>query len=137
MSHTPIGYQIKDRKALIDKDKAKQVQLLYDVYLTGASLTSTAKSVGLNLTHSSVGRILQNTSYLGDDYYPQIIKKETFDAVQLEREKRAKKLGRIFPKKEKTPVCYPKTFRLEKQEKKYNDPFKQAEYVYSLVQIKE
>lgn len=36
MSHTPIGYQIKDGKAIIDKDKAKQVQLLYDVYLTAA-----------------------------------------------------------------------------------------------------
>src|SRR5699024_11684945 len=97
----------------------------------------TAKSIGLNLTNSIVDRILQNINDLGDDHYPQIIKKDTFDAVQLEREKRAKKLGRIFPKKENVPVCYPKTFRLEKQEKKYNDPFKQAEYVYSLVQIKE
>jgi hypothetical protein len=97
---------------------------------------NTSRTVELDKNWSNDNDEMDSFFTPADDY-PQIIKKDTFDAVQLERKKRAKKLGRIFPKKENVPVCYPKTFRLEKQEKKYKDPFKQAEYVYSLVQIKE
>ena len=40
--------------------------------------------------------MMQNKRYLGDDYYPAIIDKETFDAAEKERVKRQIRLGRIF-----------------------------------------
>lgn len=51
--------------------------------------------------------MLRNKRYLGDDYYPSIIDKSVFDKAEIERNKRAKKLGRIFePKEEKKSFSY-------------------------------
>lgn len=34
--------------------------------------------VGIDKTHSVIGRLLRNKVYLGTDYYPQIVDKEIF-----------------------------------------------------------
>lgn len=39
--------------------------------------------------------MMLNKHYLGDSFYPAIIDKTTFDAVPIELEKRASKLGRL------------------------------------------
>jgi hypothetical protein len=44
--------------------------------------------------HGSIGRILENTKYLGDDLYPQMIEKEQFEQVQNRRKERCQTLGR-------------------------------------------
>lgn len=137
MGHTPLGYKIKNGKAFIDSDNSIKIQNLYNYYLEGLSLAKAAEKAKLNLSHSSTGRILKNPIYLGNDFYPQLIDKVIFNAVQKERDKRVHQLGRIFPKKEKPFINYPKVFELCDIKKSFHDPFEQAEYVYSLVHAKE
>ena len=102
--HMPIGYSLIDGKIVIDFEKAEVVQKIFSEYLNGASLIAIAKKLtaaGLlngnnkpNWNHGSVGRILENTKYLGDSMYPQIIDKVTFELVQQQRKSKNKKLGR-------------------------------------------
>lgn len=94
MGHTPYGYRIEDGKAVIDEAAATQVRELYKNYLSGLSLTNAAKEAGLDLLHSGAKRMMRNSHYLGDDFYPAIIDKESFDAVEAELSKRSTKLGR-------------------------------------------
>ena len=94
MGHTPYGYRIENGKAVIDEAAATQVRELYKNYLSGLSLTNAAKEAGLDLLHSGAKRMMRNSHYLGDDFYPAIMDKESFDAVEAELSKRSTKLGR-------------------------------------------
>lgn len=87
--HTPYGYRIENGKAVIDEAAATQVRELYKNYLCGLSLTNAAKEAGLGLLHSGAKRMMRNSHYLGDDFYPAIIDKESFDAVEAELSKRS------------------------------------------------
>jgi hypothetical protein len=134
MSHTPYGYRIVDGRAVIDEEQAANVQAIFMDYLNGTALMVAAAKVGLKMYHGSVGRLLRNCRYLGDDFYPSIIDQKTFDAVQEKRMERAKRLRRVHefeetPKPEcSTQFYHPKII------KKFDDPFEQAEYAYSLIE---
>lgn len=128
------GYRNERGKAIIDEEQAEQVRKIFKGYLSGLAYVAAAEAVGIKISHPSVKRILQNKRYLGDKYYPAIIDQETFDRAEAERFKRQRKMGRIFPDK---PVaeCRPATkFIMPKAGKIFNDPFKQAEYAYSLIE---
>ncbi|BDH63199.1 recombinase [Bacillaceae bacterium CLA-AA-H227] len=134
MAHTPYGYRIENGIAVIDEEKAEKVRNLYKGYLSGLSLSVAAKSAGIDAYHGTAGRMLRNERYFGDDYYPAIIDKETYERAESERVKRAKKLGRIFePKKEDKPTIS-KKFSIGQVIQKYTNPFTQAEFVYSLIE---
>lgn len=138
MAHTPFGYQIVNGKAVIDAEKANQLKALFEAYITGSSLKAAAESVGMMVTHSSIGMILRNKKYLGTDFYPSIIDKTTFEAAETERMRRAKDLGRINKLEDGEPFTGEKNiFKIGKIEQKYDDPFKQAEYAYSLIESEE
>lgn len=94
MGHTPYGYRIENGMAVIDDAAAVQVRKLYKNYLNGLSLVNAAKEAGLDLLHSGAKRMMRNKHYLGDSFYPAIIDKESFDAVEAELGKRSSKLGR-------------------------------------------
>lgn len=94
MGHTPYGYRIENGMAVIDDAAALQVRKLYKNYLSGMSLVNAAKEAGLDLLHSGAKRMMRNKHYLGDSFYPAIIDKESFDAVEAELGKRSSKLGR-------------------------------------------
>ena len=134
MGHTPYGYQIEDGKAVIDEAAAAQVQALYKNYLSGLSLTNAAKEAGLNLLHSSAKRMMRNNHYLGDDFYPAIIDKEFFDAVEVELSKRSTKLGRNDRYNAPTIKRPPTAFRLGDITENFDNPIRQAEYLYSLIE---
>lgn len=137
MRYIPYGYKIQDGAAVIDEKEADQVRALYSEYLSGLSLSSAAQKAGIKMYHAGIRLLLQNKRYLGDDYYPPIIDRETFEQAETERLKRAKALGRIKELK-KTPVPkYPTRFYTEPAEQKYDDPFCQAEYAYSLIEREE
>lgn len=130
----PYGYKVVKGRAVIDEVEAEQVRMVFKKYLSGLAYVVAAEEVGLKLSHPSVKRILQNKRYLGDKYYPAIIDQETFERAEAERFKRQRQMGRIFPDK---PVeeCKPATkFIMPKAGKIFIDPFKQAEYVYSLIE---
>ena len=133
--HTPYGYQIVNGEAVIDEEKADQVRKIYEGYLGGLSLTGAAKAARLDLKHRSVRVMLENRRYLGDEYYPAIIDRETFEAFETERASREKKLGR--DKREKKvieAIPAPIKFRLAKGGLILNDPYRQAEFIYNLIE---
>ena len=103
-------------------------------YLSGLAYVPAAEAAGLTLYHTGAKKMMQNKRYLGDDYYPAIIDNETFVAAEAERVKRQAKLGRVFDDKPAKVSKIAKGFKMPKVQMKYDDPFKQAEYVYSLIE---
>ena len=134
MGHTPFGYRIENGKAVIDDEAAEQVKTMFQSYLSGDSLKTAAQKAGIESFHAGIGKMLRNTHYLGDEYYPAIIDPDTFTAAEAERIKRATKLGRIWGPKEKTEVVFPTVFRLNEGTQQFGDPFQQSEYAYSLIE---
>lgn len=134
MGHTPYGYKIINGKAVIDETAAIQIQALYRNYLCGLSLTNAAKEAGLDLFHSGAKRMMLNRHYLGDSFYPTIIDKDTFNAANEELNRRAAKLGRNSHCKTPTVKKPPIIFRLGNITENYDNPVRQAEYLYSLIE---
>lgn len=102
--HMPIGYKIIDGKIEIETNKSEIVKKIFADYLNGKSMLSIAKMLmkkdvltannKVNWTHCSVGKILENKKYVGNEFYPQIIDKDTFETVQIRRNKISNQLGR-------------------------------------------
>ncbi|HNZ15001.1 MAG TPA: recombinase [Anaerolineaceae bacterium] len=137
MSHTPYGYRIINGKAVIDEQAAERIKILFQSYLTGDSLATSAKKADIKAFHAGIGRMLQNRRYLGDEYYPAIIDPDTFEAAIAERIRRAEKLGRIHEAEKQKDVVYPSTFHFIEGTECFDDPFQQAEYAYSLIESEE
>lgn len=138
MSHIPLGYRIEDGCAVIDHEAAEIVKRLFSEYNSGLGLNASAKMAGITVSHASISNILRNRRYLGDAFYPAIIDEDTFERAQVIRQERALRLGRVhvyIPEEKEEKEL---TFRLrEKVTKKYDDPYAQAEYVYSLIETEE
>ncbi len=133
--HTPYGYRIENGVAVIHDGEAAQLRKMYEGYLSGLSLVAAAKEAGATMEHASVKRLLQNPHLLGDDFYPAIIDQETYDAFEAERQRREKALGRSNRKKKTIEArLAPTAFRMKEPEAVSDDPYKQAEYVYSLIE---
>ncbi|WP_019000871.1 hypothetical protein [Succinimonas amylolytica] len=134
-NNTFLGYRIEDGRAVVHEKDAAKVRLLYKGYLSGLSYIDAAKSVGLELNASSVKMLMRNVRYAGDDFYPQIIDRTTFDAAESERLRRCRLLGKKEGQsKEKAQKTVPQNFSFRKCLKTFGDPFKQAEYIYSLIE---
>lgn len=135
MSHMPFGYRIDNGKAVIHEEDATKVRLLYQSYIDGQSLAVAAKMAGIKAFHKTISNMLQNVYYLGDDFYPAIIDSDTFTKVGTEIIRRAVKLGRVFERKAKPVPVIPTAFQMRPIKQQIEDPFEQAAYVYSLIQI--
>lgn len=133
MAHAPFGYQIENGKVVINKEELKQLQHLFHAYLSGLSLANAAKEAGIKRNHGGITRMLTDERYLGTEIFPALISNEIFEKVTAERYKRAKKLGRLNKKQEETSFEIP-TFTIPTIDYKYDNPYKQAEYVYSLIE---
>jgi len=134
MGHTPYGYRIANGKAVIDEDAAAKIRKLYEAYLAGSSFQAAANEAGIEVKHCGAKRMMANHHYLGDDFYPAIIDKETFDKAEAEKQRRAEALGRLSSKKDKPAQAAPTHFHFEKPEKNYDDPRLQAEFLYDLIE---
>jgi len=135
MSLTPFGYRIENGKAVIDIEAAEQIKTLFYSYLSGDSLATAAKKAGIKAFHAGIGRVLRNIRYIGDEYYPPIIDRHFFEAAQAERIKRAEELGRIREAKKEKEIAYPTAFYIKEATQQFDDPFQQAEYTYSLIEM--
>lgn len=133
MTHTPYGYKIINAQAVIDEPIAEKVRQLYAKYLESGSMRAAAKTVGIEKTHSVIGRLLRNKVYLGTNYYPQIVDEEIFEKVQELRSSNAKSQNRIR-EFEAPPELELKDYKLDEVEEKYTDPYQQAEYAYSMIE---
>ena len=102
--HMPIGYKLVEGKIEFDEAKAAVVKKIFADYLSGISTYALAKRLTemgfLNANnkaswnHGSIGKILENVKYLGDEFYPQMISPEFFGQVQKRRKERCDQLGR-------------------------------------------
>ena len=99
----------------------------------GHTLKNAANKAGIETYHASAKRLLMTEHYLGDDFYPAIIDKETFDRVQAERIKRAAALGRLDRKSTRKSPKIPTQFSIGAIMEHYDNPATQAEYVYGLL----
>lgn len=133
MAHTPFGYAIVNGKIEVHAKEAEQLKLLIASYLSGQSLANAARESGINRSHGGITRILTDERYLGNELFPRLISKEQFEQLKNERFKRAKKLGRLNRTKEEEPFISCFKFTIGVVEDKYDNPIKQAEYVYSLI----
>lgn len=129
----PYGYEIVNGRAAVDKNKQKKIQQLYQNYINGMSLSKAAEEAGIHIPHGMVAKLLSNRHYLGDSFYPQIIDRNTFEKAAEERRHRAEKLGRMNLKKPVEQKAVPTAFTLAKIEEYFEDPARQAEYLYSLI----
>ena len=103
--HTPMGFRMRNGKVFFEEEKANVVRKVFTDYLSGISTYAIARELTasgiLNANnkpswnHGSVGKILENVKYLGDEMYPQLIDTEIFEQVQNRRQEQRKKLGRV------------------------------------------
>ena len=134
MRHTPYGYDIVDGKAVINEEKAEQIWRICENYLGGMSFMAVAEDVDLSMSHCGVKRLIQNARYLGDEFYPAILTRETADQIEKERLRREKMLGRNDRVKKSLPEAKIYTgFTALKITQKFKDPIRQAEYAYSQI----
>ena len=78
--------------------------------------------------------MIQNERYLGDEFYPAILTRETANRIEKERLRREKMLGRNGRGKKTLPEAKVYTgFTSLKIAQKYKDPIRQAEYAYSQI----
>ena len=132
--HTPFGYRIENGRAVVNEQEGEQLRQIFTGYLSGLSYIKAAQKVGLDLTHKSVKNLLQNKRYLGDDFYPAIIDKQTFDAVEVERLRRLESSPIKHFKRGAAEVRPIQTeFQLQSLSEQYSDPFQRAEYIYSQI----
>ena len=135
MGHTPYGYRIENGAAVINEAEAECVRRIFNNYISGMSLREAAKAAGHPLVHSTVKRMLTKKYYCGDDFYPAIIDISTFHTANSELKRRADnrnqtgKTRRIMPKPETE-------FTISPPLTQYDDPYEQAQYLYSLIESK-
>lgn len=134
MKHIPYGYRIENGMAVVDEAEADTERKFFDYCISGLALMTAAEKAGLQLYHGSAGRMLRNVKYLGDDYYPAIIDKATFDKAEEIRMSRAKALGRVRELEVKQAEPFPTKFTMPTVKTIYENPFKQAAYAYSLIE---
>ena len=79
-------------------------------------------------------RLMGTTHYLGDSFYPAIIDKDTYQKAQEERKSRATALGRNNKKTQMRKLQIPTRFHMGEVAALYDNPVKQAEYLYSLIE---
>jgi hypothetical protein len=91
----PMGYKMVNGEIEIQEDHAKTVKSIFTDYIAGKSMKAIAKDLTakgvLNANnkpswnHGSVGKILQNVKYQGDEYYPRLVDEAIFNKAQERR----------------------------------------------------
>lgn len=102
--HMPMGYKMVNGQIEINEEQAKIVKSIFADYVKGKSLKAIAMQLterGVlnankkpNWNHGSVGKMLQNVKYQGDEFYPRLIDETTFKKAQDLRTATGVKLGR-------------------------------------------
>ena len=100
----PFGYKIIDGAVAIKQEKADLVRKIFNDFISGISLNQMAKDLTEmkvpnangkpSWNHGSIGKILSNCKYTGNDFYPAFIPEEVFNAANRLREEKNSRLGR-------------------------------------------
>ena len=127
------GYKIINGKAVIDEQEAGVIVNIFNGYISGLSMKAAAANAGVPMQHSTVKRILMQDIYVGTDYYPANISRETFAKANGRRIHRANQHS--CEKRYTAPPIH-KAFEMAAVETHFDDPAEQAEYIYSLIEVK-
>lgn len=135
MKHIPYGYKIENGEIVVDAESAKRIEKLFDLYLEDYSLNKAGEMAGIKKCHGSISRMLSNHKYIGKFGYPSIIYEDIFDKVQVKMAEKAKKLGRDNHKSKVIEREILTNFDYLELKKEFDNPFKEAEYKYSLIDV--
>ena len=133
MSRLCYGYTIRDGRLEIQEKEAENIRKIFKNYLAGNALIKSANLVGLKKNSSSVKRILTNKKYLGNDIYPKIIDRESFEKAGQMLKERAVAMGRVWAKEEKI-IKVPCKFRYKEEGVLPIDSFERASHQYNLIE---
>ena len=135
MGHTPYGYRIENGAAVINEGEAECVRRIFNNYISGMSLSESARAAGHPLVHSTVKRMLTKKYYCGDEFYPAIIDIETYQKANKELQSRTEASNQTG-KKRRITAKPQSDFWFSAPERQYDDPYEQAQYLYSLIESK-
>lgn len=133
LKNIPFGYDMVEGNIIVNKEEAKVIKDILNNYLSGMSMAKAAEAAGVTMTQKQVKRMIENRRYLGDDFYPSILTRAQVDAFEAERVKRENEYGGIRYRKS-IDIRVATNFRFCREVNKYNNPIKQAEYIYSLIE---
>ncbi|WP_049753994.1 hypothetical protein [Heliomicrobium modesticaldum] len=69
----------------MDPDEAQRVWAFFEDYLKGTSQQEAARRNGIHSAQATLGKMLRDSKYLGDGFYPPVISQEIYDWAQEER----------------------------------------------------
>ena len=133
MGHTPFGYRIVNGSPVIVESEAECIRMIFQNYLDGMGLADAGKYAGYPAVPGTIKRILTRDCYCGDAFYPPIIEKEMIQRAKAEVKRRAVSRNRIGKTRRVKPVPQ-SDFVMRKPLEEYDDPYQQAEYLYSLIE---
>lgn len=134
MSRLCYGYTIRDGRLEVQEIEAENIRKIFKNYLAGNALIKSAELAGIKKNSSSVKRILSNEKYLGNEIYPKIIDRESFEKANQMLKERAVALGRVWEKEEKI-IKVPCKFRYKEEGVLPIDPLERASYQYNLIEV--
>ena len=88
MAHIPYGYRIIHGQAVIEQKEAAVYQQFVEDFLSGLSVRQAMLEAGLACSQDRASHMLRRELYAGDGYYPPILPREVFEAVQAELNRR-------------------------------------------------
>lgn len=127
------GYKIENGTIVVVEDEAAIIRSIFKNYLSGMSMRKAADATGVNFPHSTVKKIIRQKRYIGNEFYPAIIEKDVFARANGELLRRASKHCR--GKRLKEPPIFTE-FKMFVPKQQFCDPVQQAEYIYSLIEVK-
>ena len=81
----PYGYKIVNGYAIADPETAPKVKAFFKNYLEGLPVGPACIAAKVEREPHSSWKILEDRRYLGDEFYPPLIDRDVFEAVQKER----------------------------------------------------
>ena len=88
MAHIPYGYKIERGRAVIVPEEADKIKVFISLYLDGYSVRAAGGKAEIRLSPTTLTKLLRSALYLGTDYYPALLDRKTFEAVQEAYESR-------------------------------------------------
>ena len=89
----PFGYTMKNGKIRVNEKEAETVQMIFREYIGGTALKKIADFLTLCKTEylpeesqwnkSRVKRVIEDSRYMGNDKYPQIIDRDIFETANI------------------------------------------------------
>lgn len=98
--HMPLGYKITKGIITVDKEKAEIVRRIFMSFISGKSMLKISQELTGNgipnangkpsRNHCSVGNILKNIKYIGDEYHPAVITENDYQTAEKIQQERAR-----------------------------------------------